>query len=84
MVNEYLMITSVKGTTKPHFTASPQVTPGLWDLDINLDVFLSEDSQEGDCDPDQWEEEEWSNSYTTPKFSHKLYRGYNQLKIDLF
>lgn len=58
IVNEYLMITSVKGTTRPHFIASPQVTPGLWDLDINLDVFLSEDSQEGDCDPDQWEEEE--------------------------
>lgn len=29
IVNEYLMIISVKGTTEPHFTASPQVTPGI-------------------------------------------------------
>lgn len=29
IVNEYLMIISVKGTTEPHFTASPQVIPGI-------------------------------------------------------
>lgn len=54
------------------------ITPRLWDTYkeintvTNADVLLSEDSQESDCDPDQWKGEELTNSYTTPQISHEL------------